>query len=853
MNKIKSKINKYPKGGPIQPFIDNVNSIYGGYKSWLKDQEGVDGYDEAKKLYFQYKSPEGKADTIGYGHKLQKGEDYSKGLTQDQIDSLLEKDFQNNYKGASKYINKKFGKDTFENLPPKSQFLLTDYQFNTKGLDTFPKLTSAVLKNDWESASKEYNRYSNNDKNKPLVKRNQGTYDYFIKPQLTNGGKLPKYDGGGSYGVLQSDINSPINQLDPNQWSQGNHGLDSGTKVSNDIMGMGKSIPVVGQAFASGQAINTGIDSLTTAINNPKDDTKVNSAQLLGYSAQGIFGLPKMIGYMKDIKQNQTNQKNTEIAKHKSLINSYITPNVGEGLPGFANGGNLPNFPMNKMLIAMENGGSINPQYIMKDGGDINKIQNQDIVDIGGQYHENGGTNVNSSGQPIDKASGAAIAEAQKGETSLGNYIFSDDLGLDKSGNPTGNVKEVVKTFAQISKKNDKLFGRKEDALGMRTKEFVNQQTKAQNDEALRLKAEIDQHKVEKAFSRFTKRYGGLIKMTNGGPGFPHFNTPWNSIVGFTDTNNSVNQVNTSGTLHNSWNPLMLGSQDMPVNLPNINVNSGYNLPQYNPNVVYPQPTQKEYNDREMFDITNQNNLLPMKTQEPLVYSDGATEYPMKPATKMESPLVLPKPKGESPDYTGLGLSTIAPAIDFAYGMKKDNNKYYANEKYGQAKNYLNQLPTDINIDANLAANTRDFRAASSDVSRRTPSVGNSVTSQLLSNKLNANNNLYQGKYNAENQLKSGKLSALSQLDYTAGETDRNQRIALEDKNLANKARREDLQLNAINTASSNLNTLRDDKIGLGAVNDILKYGTWDSKTKKWIPKEGLSPSDLITFKKLVG
>jgi lysozyme len=40
----------------------------------------------------QYPSPEGGADTIGWGHKIRPGEDFSKGLTKDQADQLFARD-----------------------------------------------------------------------------------------------------------------------------------------------------------------------------------------------------------------------------------------------------------------------------------------------------------------------------------------------------------------------------------------------------------------------------------------------------------------------------------------------------------------------------------------------------------------------------------------------------------------------------------------------------------------------------------------------------------------------------------------------------------------------------------------
>lgn len=820
MNKIQSKIKKYPLGGTLNTIKENALSLldHNKLKQAIANAETIGEEDPYTAV-----NPNTKA----YGKyqihpKYHPDFDVKKATPEYQelyMDKLI-----NGYNKAGLELQKKYPDKSLNDLA-----LLVHFQ----GLKGAKKLLADPSTMD--------NNTSINPSPNQYLDRSKGIYK--------DGGKLPKYEDGSVLPNIPTE-----NTL---------HSLEGGLGDATDFLGKDSKFGKITKFIGEKALPFTGVAGAVGA---------------LGVGA--MIGLDQRSQRLADERleqsKNLTNQK-------KTIINSYIQPNVGEGLPGFAEGGQLPNFPMDKMLIAMESGGNINPQYIMKDGGgfhinpahkgfctpmskatctgkrrtfalnakhhfkkwkhedggDINNVKNNDLITYNGASHEEGGININQAGIPNNTN---PKAEVEGGESGVGSYIFSDTIGIDKKGNPT--LRQPVKTFSDMAKKIDKRYKGKEDRLAQATKEFEYSNLKAKNDEALEMK-------VQQGFERFKKKYGGMVKMRYGGADespTPYFNP------------NVADVLNLPPQRTPSWWNIpanMEGSISNPVDLPNVTVNGTPNIPGNNipyldnPRVgknwnLNPVPNYVD-NDGRGVDWNSDGTIkepyiAPIKAN-PLVYSDGTTEYPMKPATKMESPLVLPKPeKVNNIDYAGLGLSTIAPAINFAYGMKKDDNKYYANEKYGQAKNYLNQLPTDINIDANLAANTRDFKAASADVNRRTPSVGNSVTSQLLSNKLNANNTLYQSKYNAENQLKSGKLSALSNLDYTAGETDRNQRIALEDKNLANKARREDLQLNAIKDATTNLNVLRNESTLKANMKDLFKYGTFEQNDKGqlvWKSKPG--------------
>lgn len=153
------------------------------------------GFKDGK--WYPHVSPEGGAKTIAYGHKLKKGEDFSKGLSQEEAEALMLKDYTAKKSSTQKHVDKEFGKGTFENLDPRKQILLTDYQYNT-GLSRFPKLTKAVVTGDTDTALKEYKRYHSG--NKPLVERNKWTEEQ-IK-SFAYGGNIYK---SGGYTVTRSN------------------------------------------------------------------------------------------------------------------------------------------------------------------------------------------------------------------------------------------------------------------------------------------------------------------------------------------------------------------------------------------------------------------------------------------------------------------------------------------------------------------------------------------------------------------------------------------------------------------------------------------------------------------------
>ena len=143
-------------------------------------------------VWTPHKSEEGGKDTIGYGHKIKKGEDFSQGRTDAQIDALLMKDL----KDAENIVITKLGIDAYNKLLkeyPAGVQMFIDLVFNIgpafavknhPDYLNYPKFTQGVLTMDMNLMRAEYHRYytpKGSNQKVPLERRNRLFYDYFLK------------------------------------------------------------------------------------------------------------------------------------------------------------------------------------------------------------------------------------------------------------------------------------------------------------------------------------------------------------------------------------------------------------------------------------------------------------------------------------------------------------------------------------------------------------------------------------------------------------------------------------------------------------------------------------------------
>jgi hypothetical protein len=185
-------LNSFAPGGintPTDLSPENLNY----YLTKLRFLENSVKKGYKNKKWYPYESIEGGNDTIAYGHKILPGESFDKGITEAQAKRLQKKDALEKQRLAEYYVDKQYGKGTFDSLPQNHQMLLLDYQYNVSGgLNEFPNFTKALVESDKAKALSEYEREN-------LGQRNQWTKDvlnktYFpkqkddAKPTLAEGG-----------------------------------------------------------------------------------------------------------------------------------------------------------------------------------------------------------------------------------------------------------------------------------------------------------------------------------------------------------------------------------------------------------------------------------------------------------------------------------------------------------------------------------------------------------------------------------------------------------------------------------------------------------------------------------------
>jgi GH24 family phage-related lysozyme (muramidase) len=146
-----------------------VNSSFVDYIKRVENS-GKAGYDKNKKLWFPHKSFEGGSDTIGYGHKIQSGEDFSKGITDAQAEDLLKKDLQK----AQDQVKKELGG---RQISQKQMEMFVDFVFNMGTLKKFPLFTQAALQNDLKGMKDQYKRFAGG---KELKGRNAAFLQRFL-------------------------------------------------------------------------------------------------------------------------------------------------------------------------------------------------------------------------------------------------------------------------------------------------------------------------------------------------------------------------------------------------------------------------------------------------------------------------------------------------------------------------------------------------------------------------------------------------------------------------------------------------------------------------------------------------
>lgn len=128
------------------------------------------GYNKKLGKWFPHKSLEGGSDTIAYGHKILPGENFSKGLTDNEAERLLEKDIRAKISLAKSRIK------NFDSLPLTVKIATINALFRG---DMGPKTMTLLSQNKFDQAAREYlnHREYRTTKNQGVKKRMDWNYN----------------------------------------------------------------------------------------------------------------------------------------------------------------------------------------------------------------------------------------------------------------------------------------------------------------------------------------------------------------------------------------------------------------------------------------------------------------------------------------------------------------------------------------------------------------------------------------------------------------------------------------------------------------------------------------------------
>ncbi len=125
--------------------VEKVVNVIKRFENSTTNPKG--GYNQKLKKWFPHKSLEGGADTIAYGHKIQKGENFSRGITDSDAIKLLERDIASKIDLAKKHIK------NFDSLPMTVKIATVNALFRG---DMGPKTMALLSQNKFDAAAKEY-------------------------------------------------------------------------------------------------------------------------------------------------------------------------------------------------------------------------------------------------------------------------------------------------------------------------------------------------------------------------------------------------------------------------------------------------------------------------------------------------------------------------------------------------------------------------------------------------------------------------------------------------------------------------------------------------------------------------
>jgi hypothetical protein len=131
--------------GDESQLITKAANVIKAFENSKNNPKG--GYNKGAGKWFPHRSLEGGADTIAYGHKIKKGEDFSKGITDNEAERLLEKDIREKIRFAQTKMK------NFDGMPLTIKIAVVNALFRG---DMGPKTMTLLSQNKFKLAAEEY-------------------------------------------------------------------------------------------------------------------------------------------------------------------------------------------------------------------------------------------------------------------------------------------------------------------------------------------------------------------------------------------------------------------------------------------------------------------------------------------------------------------------------------------------------------------------------------------------------------------------------------------------------------------------------------------------------------------------
>lgn len=195
------------------------------------------------------------------------------------------------------------------------------------------------------------------------------------------------------------------------------------------------------------QTFQNGGDSIKYSDGVAKlDSTSGYNAGLDGTSAEGVERLQnKLAMWARYNNFDKLDYTSEELYNYQKGVNAALKGN--KLLPG------------KSAMVPYQNGGK-------------ESNSNSELTKFFGPSHDKGGIDIGGN------------KEVQGGETAKDGFIFSggkNGIGYDKKGKPTFDPKKTKVTFADKTKKIDKIFSDRNDTISNRTKEMLYSKVEADN------------------------------------------------------------------------------------------------------------------------------------------------------------------------------------------------------------------------------------------------------------------------------------------------------------------------------------------------------------------------------------